>query len=99
MKKPTDKQVQTEIELLRAMKPKVRRTSSFGDNHHDAIEAQIEVLEKDMSEDSIFDRLEEEGEDDDAKWRQNVVDSALEARRWLDGDEKDVPSKGWKELM
>ena len=101
MKKPTAKKIAAEAEKLKAMKPNVRRNSSFGDDHHAAIDAQIRVLTEDMSEHDIYDmepNNEEEEEYDDL-WKENEVSSALEARRWMDGEEKNPPSKDWEGLL
>jgi hypothetical protein len=90
------RQIQAEIDKLRDMKPTVLRASFFGDNHHDAIDAQIEVLEDELiDDDDIYNNL------DDGTWAQNVADAALEARAWRDDEEeKDfVPSESWKELV
>ena len=91
----TRKQIQAEIDKLEDIKPTVLRTSFFGDNYHDAIDAQIEVLENDMDDDDIYNNQDSE------EWAQNVVDAALEARQWRDDEsEKDfVPSESWKELV
>lgn len=102
-KVPTEKEVAEEIEVLRKIKPTVRKTSLFGDNHHHAINAQIEVLENDMPEDEIYDH--QEGEEiyaEEEEWRDNVVSAALDARRWLDGEEREEPgppSESWKPLI
>ena len=92
----TARQIQAEIDKLLDMKPTVLRANFFGDSHHDAIDAQIEVLEDiSIDEDDIYNKL------DDEEWAQNVVDAALEAHAWReDGEEKDfVPSESWKELV
>ena len=92
----TPRQIQAEIDKIQDMKPTVIRASFFGDNHHDAIDAQIEVLEDELiDDDDIYNNL------DDGTWAQNVVDAALEARQWRDDEEeKDfVPSESWKELV
>jgi hypothetical protein len=91
----TARQIQKEIDKLRDMKPTVLRANFFGDSHHDAIDAQIEVLEGELIDDDIYNNL------DDGTWAQNVVDAALEARAWRDDEEeKDfVPSESWKELV
>jgi hypothetical protein len=96
----TAKQVEKEIAMLVEMKPRVLRRSGFGEDHHEAIDAQIKVLKERMSEDRIYDifqPVDEDGEPDDEGNRHDL-DSALEAKRWLDG-EGDAPSKGWKELV
>jgi len=92
----TPRQIQAEIDKLLDMKPSVVRASFFGDNHHDAIDAQVEVLEDTlMDDDDIYNKLDLD------EWAQNVVDAALEARAWRDDEEeKDfVPSESWKELV
>lgn len=92
----TPRQIQAEIDKLQDMKPTVIRASFFGDNHHDAIDAQIEVLEDELIDDyDIYNNL------DDGTWAPNVVDAAIEARQWRDDEEeKDfVPSESWKELV
>lgn len=54
MNKPTPKAIAAEIAKLKALKPKVKRYTFFGDDNHAAINAQIEVLEKGMDDDAIF---------------------------------------------
>lgn len=96
----TPAQIAKEIEALKAIKPKVRKTSIFGDNHHDAIDAQIDVLANNRTEGYIYDRWEPTGgecDKDDGK-TENVLMAALDARRWMSGESKDKPAKDWKEL-
>jgi hypothetical protein len=95
MKRKPIVEIKEEIKGLVALKPTVRRTSMFGDNHHDAIDAQVEVLIHNLSEDDIYRRS------DDGDWKDNVKDAALEARAWLDGEPMDSPNlvDSWKELV
>ena len=93
-KKPTQAKINAVIARLKEMKPGVRRTSAFGDDHHRAINAQVEVLTQNLSEDDIYDR-----------WSSvdNVKDAALEARAWIDGESDPLldganPAEGWTEL-
>jgi len=53
-------------------------------------------LEKNLSEDNIYDRADEESD----YWSDNVRDAAIEARNWLDGNLTDYPDlvSSWKEL-
>lgn len=97
---PTPEQVAQEIEKLVAMKPTVRRTSMFGDNHHAAIDAQVEVLRGRLTEEAIYLRYGDPL-DDDPDQPQNVVESALEARQWLDGESEGglPPSAEWRALV
>lgn len=102
MNTPTGTQISEEIKKLETMKPKVLRCSAFGEDHHEAIDAQIEVLETDYDEDTIYDKSAEEGDEDaEDKWPENVRDAALEARRWLDGEAEGdkSPSDNWQPLV
>ena len=101
MKPPTQDEITNEIAKLREIKPNVTRKSMFGDNHHDSIDAQIAVMVENLSESKIYDRSTD-GTDDETnedKWKDNVKDSALEARRWMDGDQDNSPSKDWEPLL
>lgn len=95
-----NEQVTTEIEKLKSVKPRLRRKTAFGDDLHEAVDVQIEVLEKRMSNDQIYDRWEATGNDDcdyDEGRTEHALNAALDARRWLDGEEE-APSKGWEEI-
>lgn len=92
-KKPTIKQIEAEVKLLQSAKPRVRKESHFHDRNDLAIQAQIDVLLEDLTEDDIY-----------AKWdgNQHLIDNAIEARNWLDGDVDDnykSPSSEWVELF
>lgn len=89
--RPDENAIRDEINRLKQMKPNVRRGGMFGGDHHASIDFQIEVLERRLTEDQIWDRSE--GDDDPQR------DAAMEARRWLDGEETDLPSKNWEELV
>ena len=89
----TPKQVKDEIQKLKSIKPTVRPTSFFGDNHHDAIDAQIEVLEDLLDEDEIYHK------EDDEEWTESVRGAACEAYEWLHGNKKESIADEWKELV
>jgi hypothetical protein len=109
--KPTEKQIEAEIKKLTQIKPNVRKTSVFGDNHWDAIDAQIEVLKNYWTEDDVYDNFPSQedlesradhGEeiDDIIAYPDNVRSEALEAARWLAGEsEFKKLSDNWKELL
>lgn len=99
MKRPDQKAIDAEIATLKAMKPTVRERSGFGDDHHAAIDAQLDVLETRMSTDDIYDHGDEEKVGEEEVWADNVRDAAIEARQWLDGESKNAPSKEWKPLV
>lgn len=86
---------------LREIKPRVRKQSAFGDNHHDAIEAQIEALMELMDVDDAYSKYEPTGDDDidsDEGRAENVLNAALDAIRWRDETE-DYPVDGWQSLV
>jgi hypothetical protein len=85
----TEEEIDAEVAALREMKPRVRRFSMFGDDHHKAIDLQIEVLEERMDEDQIDDLFE--GDDENSH--------AREAVQWMAGETENAPSVDWKELV
>jgi len=86
----TMKQREAEAAKLEKMLPTVRPSSAFGDNHHDAIRAQIEILRGTATEEDY---------DNEEQYGQNVLDNARLANDWIDGNGKEPPSKGWKSLV
>lgn len=95
LKRPSAEQIRTEIATLFELKPNVRQYSGFGDDHHAAIEAQVSVLEQSMTTDDVYDSFGDEAADDFA---QNVLDEALRAADWLEGETDEAPSVGWQDL-
>lgn len=94
--KPTTEEVAQEAARLRAIKPKVRQFSMFGDDNHAAIEAQLDVLESRLKDEhAIFKRyLANEGEDEHNRT------AALSAWDWMQGVERDItPSSEWESLF
>jgi hypothetical protein len=92
MKAPTQAQIKKEIATLKKYKPRIREVNGLGDNNHEAIDAQIEVLDEDLDDDAIWERWPEEKKD------MRIRMAAEEARNWMD-DGLDPPSKSWKELV
>lgn len=76
----TQAEIEAQIKALENVKEKVVPASAFGDNHLDAIDAQIQVLERDMESDEIHDEY------GDGIAEQNVLTAALDAREWKDGE-------------
>jgi hypothetical protein len=89
----TTRQINAEAKALRKLKPRVPAKTYFGEDNHAAIDAQIEVLEKQLTEKQIETRwyqdetAEEFRDGDNRLW-----DEARYARSWIDGDESDAPS-------
>jgi hypothetical protein len=91
MTAPTYEEIQEEIKRLKTMKPNVLSMSVFGDDHHAAINAQIQVLEDGLDEDAAY---EENMDNED-----NIREAAEAAARWSEGDEDNAPSEDWKSLV
>lgn len=96
MKTPTDEERQAEIKKLQEMKPKIRRTTAFGDDNWEKIDAQIEVLEKQLDEEEVYGEFEDH---DDPDRTSDVVSAAREAVEWLEGQQKEPPSADWEPLV
>lgn len=95
----TKEEVKAEIAALKAAKSKVRKTNHFGDNLHDAIDAQVVVLENGLTEDEVRDRFEDEDDPDN----RNELDAALDAFFWMEGEEReyaehDSLAAGWVDI-
>ena len=96
--KPTEAEVAAEIAKLKAMKPRVRQFSHFGDDNWAAIDAQVAVLERRMSEANIFAEWGE-GDDVDDDGTNPIIDSAMDALAWAKGDDDEPCSVGWEPLL
>ena len=98
----TKSEIKKQIKWLETNKTKVRHHTVFGDDHWDAIEAQLRVLREEMSEEDIFDKFQLAKNPDDEGdniVEENVQSAALEARRWMDGEEETSPIENWKSLV
>lgn len=77
------------------------RRSGFGDDHHRAIDAQIDVLTRRLDESAVFDSYPYDPCDEEAEDQvpENVHANALEAAQWLAGEsEYKTLTENWKEL-
>lgn len=95
--KRTREEVEAEIAKLRGMKERVRRFSAFGDDNWAAIDAQVAVLDRNMNEANIYAKWS--GDDDEDDGSNPIIDSALDARAWRDGEYEEPCSSGWEPLM
>jgi hypothetical protein len=96
----TQDQIETEIDALKEIKPRVVRRSFFGDNNHAAIDAQIEALSELWEEDDIHENFESGYHEMLAT--EHARDSALDAANWLHADETEeveAPSDSWKGIV
>lgn len=81
-------EVDAEIQRLKDIRPRLRPTTSFGEDNLEALEATIEALEEDLSESDCWNKLDEE------EWSQHVFDWAEPAVLWREGVSDDLPSEG-----
>lgn len=96
----TPVEIESEILQLKAVKPQVPQRTIFGEDNHAEIDAYIEVLEEQLSEDKIFARFEPNEEPDDCltdeSRSEGILESALQASRWREGEGEPL-SKDWRE--
>jgi hypothetical protein len=86
----TAEEIKAEAGKLLALKPNVPRLNAFGQNNHNAIDAQIKTLTERLDEDAIDDLY------DDMEMDSYDRDSAYEAVEWMSGEEPMPPSEGWE---
>jgi len=92
MKTPTQRQIDAEVKLLESYRTKIP-SGTLTDNLA-ALEAQITVLQNKLSHDAIFDRWPDDERDCEIRC------NAMDAYDWMHGEnDKDNPSKEWKELV
>jgi hypothetical protein len=91
--------IQDQISKLQDMKPNVRKTSSFGDNHHDAIDAQVDVLRNKLTLSKVEQHYAVDDTNEDDERSESVYEAAVEANEWLFERTDVLPSDGWKELL
>ena len=103
-KKPkTAKEIKKELDALTKMSTLIPQYTAFGGNNREKIEAEIRVLADDMSEDEIYGEWPMDGKDDKEteEFQREYAEqnsSALYARRWMDGEEKESMSSNWAPL-
>jgi hypothetical protein len=66
------------IKCLESQKEKAPVMTFFGDNNHDAIDAQIEVIENDYDDDEVYKNWES---------NDNTLSAALVVVEWLNGND------------
>ena len=94
-KRKTEDQINAEITALVTLKPKVRQHTTFGDDNHAAIEAQLAVLRERMSSDDVYSTY---GDEDADEFDQHTFDAALSAHDWMTGElaaAEESPSASW----
>jgi hypothetical protein len=92
MTPPTNDEICLELTVLSSLKYTVPAHGMFGSDNLAALNAQIETIEKNLSEDQINANF------DLRRWADDQRSAALDARRWLDGED-DAPSTGWDYIV
>lgn len=93
MARRTQDEIAAEIAALQALltSGKVPQYTAFGDSNHQLLEEQIYVLKMNLDEDDIYGTWGDESDDED----EYILNGALEAQAWRDGESDDRPSLGW----
>lgn len=99
MNKPTKEEVEQQIGLLRSIRNLIQPFSLFGNDNKAALDAVVEVLVDGLDEESVYANWPEEYDESESQ-NSYIRDSALEACRWLNGDEAAMtPYENFKGLV
>ena len=86
----SQKEINAQIKSLKAVRPKVRRVTAFGDDNLAKLDAQVKVLEDDLDSDDVWDEWPSLQGD------MEIRIFASDAIAWREGDgESDDLSKDW----
>lgn len=97
--KQNQKQIDTEIERLKKMAPRLP-PSAFGDDNAAACRAQIRVLEEKLTETQVYDAFDNPSDGEELNQQeQHQLDAALEAGSWAAGEERISPADGWAPII
>lgn len=103
MAKPSPETVQAQIDWLEENRDKIPQYNAFAESLQDKIDAELEVLKEDLSEDDIYDKSVEEEDADPEEcgrdWSHAQRNSALDVRQWLDGECDESPEDNWTPLI
>ena len=90
MASKTQAEIDKQVKKLKAIRPKVKPTTYFGDSNLDKLDAQVKVLEEDMDFDEVWNEWPEEEKDMEIRM------SADEAVSWRDGEsDEDDLAEDW----
>lgn len=90
MAEKTQKEIDEQVEKLKAIRPRVKPYNFFGDSNLDKLDVQVKVLEEDMDSGEVYDEWPEEESDMETRM------SADDAINWR-GGESDIDdlAKDW----
>jgi hypothetical protein len=90
----TPDEVTAEIAALSVIKPKLPKMNFFGEDNHNKVDIQIEVLHGDVDGEQFEDMV------DNGEWTDSERDEAQSALDWMEGYSEDpAPSIQWAELI
>jgi hypothetical protein len=91
----TKQQIEEEVERLKSMKTRVIHYTITGEDNHAAMEAQIEVLQKRMTQEDVDLAFGDPFDDEES----NIYANAQQAYNWMVEDDESLPSFKWAELV
>lgn len=97
----TPDEIKTEINALKALEPKIRPESLFGDDNVAALNAQIETLERALANPEQVPDISDFDDDPTAEEYEGSTyeyDCAGDALAWLVGDHESPESAKWEVL-
>lgn len=99
MTKPSTGQIDSNLRRLKLQRLHLPQ-SAFGDDNSGACAAQIAVIEEQLDEGQIYDRWPADtgGDEEGDPASEHKLNSALDCRRWLDGEVKESPADGWEPM-
>lgn len=95
----TAKEIKKEVAALKSVRALLPKLSPHGHDNHACVNAQIEVLTTDITEDQIFERGDVEATPKARVWMNDVRDSAEAALKWKLGVSFEAPSVDWETMI
>lgn len=92
-------EIKAEIAALVRLLTRLPRYSPQGHDNHACVNAQIEVLKTDLTEDDIYERGDAEVTPAKKLWSSDVRNSAESALKWKLGQSFEAPSVDWETMI
>ena len=96
---PTAKEIKAEVAALKKVRGQLPKLSPHGHDNHACVNAQIEVLTTNITEDEIFERGDIEATPKQKVWIDDVRESAESALKWKTGESFEAPSVDWDVMV
>lgn len=95
----TPKEIKQETAALKKVRALLPKLSPHGHDNHACVDAQLEVLKYNMTEDTIYERGDAEVTVPKRFWTVDVRDSAEAALKWKLGESFEAPSVDWETMV